>query len=85
MHYWKTKHKSDAKEEMELASSERPPVTPHVYAHVDKEIYAESPVDPSAPLPALGSLFNWCVLEGCKPIVKSGKVFMRRGLHGQYR
>ncbi|KAJ3827599.1 Pleckstrin homology domain-containing protein [Lentinula raphanica] len=83
--YWRNKHRNDAKEEMELAQGYRPPVTPHIYAEADRTNYAEPPVDPSSTLPALGSLFNWCVLEGCKPIVKSGKIFMRQGLHGQYR
>ncbi|KAJ3796632.1 Pleckstrin homology domain-containing protein [Lentinula aff. detonsa] len=83
--YWRIKHRNDAKEEMELAQGYRAPVTPHIYAEVDRTNYAEPPVDPSSTLPALGSLFNWCVLEGCKPIVKSGKVFMRKGLRGQYR
>ncbi|KAJ3910630.1 Pleckstrin homology domain-containing protein [Lentinula edodes] len=83
--YWRMKHGNDAKEEMEIAEGYRPLVTPHIYAEADRTIYAGLPVDPSSTLPALGSLFNWCVLEGCKPIVKSGKVFMRQGLHGQYR
>ncbi|KIK69609.1 hypothetical protein GYMLUDRAFT_151680 [Collybiopsis luxurians FD-317 M1] len=82
--YWKLKHRNDAKEEMELAQAFRPLVTPHTYAEVERTPYAESPVDLSSPLPALGSMFNWCVLEGCKPIIKSGKVFMKRGLHSQY-
>ncbi|KAJ4482213.1 Pleckstrin homology domain-containing protein [Lentinula aciculospora] len=85
VNYWRVKHRIDAKEEMKLAQGYRPPVTPHIYAETDRTMYAEPPVDPSSTLPALGSLFNWCVLDGCKPIAKSGKVFMRQGLHGQYR
>ncbi|KAF9077592.1 Pleckstrin homology domain-containing protein [Rhodocollybia butyracea] len=83
VHYWKIKHRLDATEEMELAQISRPLITPHTYAEVNRTPYAESPVDPSA-VPALGSIFNWCVTEGCKPIIKGGKVFMHRGLRGQY-
>ncbi|KAJ7156013.1 Pleckstrin homology domain-containing protein [Mycena crocata] len=84
--YWKQRHRIDASEEMDLAQAYRPRLTPrrHVMRN-DSEIAPEPPVDTSAPLPALGSLYSWCVLEGCKPVVRGGKVFMRRGLHGQYK
>ncbi|KAF5389237.1 hypothetical protein D9757_003483 [Collybiopsis confluens] len=82
--YWKRKHRNDAKEEMRLAQTVRPLVTPYIHSEVYKATYAEPPVDPTSPLPALGSLFNWCALDGCKPVIKSGKVFMKKGLHSQY-
>lgn len=83
--YWKHRHRIDAREEMDVAQSRRPRLTPHTHANPDDQDLPEEPSDPSAPLPALGTLFNWCVLEGCKSIVKGGKVYMRRGLHGQYK
>ncbi|KAL0580133.1 hypothetical protein V5O48_001909 [Marasmius crinis-equi] len=85
IHYWKLKHRRDARDEMDLAQALRPRVTPKTYQEKDRIIYPEPPPDLSAPLPALGSLYNWCVLEGCKPIVKGGKLFTRRGLRGQYK
>ncbi|KAJ7134438.1 Pleckstrin homology domain-containing protein [Mycena epipterygia] len=84
--YWKQRHRIDASEEMDLAQAYRPRLTPrrHVMRN-DSELAPEPPIDTSAPLPALGSLYSWCVLTGCKPVVRGGKVFMRRGLHGQYK
>ncbi|KAF5382546.1 hypothetical protein D9615_002957 [Tricholomella constricta] len=85
--YWKQRHRIDAKEEMDLAQSRRPRLTPLTrVAHVDDcEFPPEAPPDTSAPMPALGSLYSWCVLDGCKPIVKGGKVYVRKGLYGQYK
>ncbi|KAL1662456.1 Pleckstrin homology domain-containing protein [Schizophyllum commune] len=85
--YWRLRKRIDAQEEMELARARRPLITPHLHPyHRDETARApEPPPDASAPLPALGSLFNWCVIEGCKPVVRAGRVFMRRGLNGPYK
>ncbi|KAJ7288432.1 Pleckstrin homology domain-containing protein [Mycena rebaudengoi] len=84
--YWKQRHRIDADEEMDLAQAQRPRLTPRRHVLQDDcELPPDPPADPSAPLPALGSLYSWCVLEGCKPVIRGGKVYVRRGLHGQYR
>jgi len=84
--YWKQRHRIDAKEEMDLAQSRRPRLTPLTRADQDDcEFPPEAPPDTSAPMPALGSLYSWCVLDGCKPIVKGGKVYVRKGLYGQFK
>lgn len=86
--YWKHRHRVDAREEMDLAlvGSNRPRLTPHLYAHCsDHDIPPEVPADMGGSLPALGSLYNWCVLDGCKAVYKSGKLFTRSGLHGGYK
>lgn len=71
---------------MDLAQSRRPRLTPLTRVNQDDcEFPPEAPADVSAPMPALGTLYNWCVLEGCKPITKGGKVYVRRGLSGQYK
>ncbi|KAF8208836.1 hypothetical protein K438DRAFT_1917210 [Mycena galopus ATCC 62051] len=76
----------DASEEMDLAQAYRPRLTKrrHVSRN-DSELAPEAPVDSSAPMPVLSNLYSWCVLEGCKPVIRGGKVHMRRGLHGQYK
>ncbi|KAG5648284.1 hypothetical protein DXG03_004854 [Asterophora parasitica] len=83
--YWKQRHRIDAKEEMDLAQSRRPRLTPLTrVVQDDCELPPEAPPSPSAPMPALGTLYSWCVLEGCKSIVKGGKAYVRKGLYGQY-
>ncbi|KAF9267492.1 hypothetical protein L218DRAFT_978057 [Marasmius fiardii PR-910] len=85
VHFWKLKHRNDARDEMDLAQALHPRVTPKTYQMKDRIIYAEPPPDLSSLMPAFGSLYSWCVLEGCKPIVKGGKLFMRQGLRGQFK
>ncbi|KAH8824972.1 Pleckstrin homology domain-containing protein [Flagelloscypha sp. PMI_526] len=84
--YWKRRHVVDAREEMDLANTRRERVTPRVHVFRDEETMPpEPPPDLSAPMPALGTLYNWCVLEGCKPVLRVGKVYSRRGLRGQFK
>ena len=73
---------------MDLAQvgSHRPRLTPLLYARSEGHgLPPEAPADMEASLPALGSLYNWCVLDGCKAVLKSGKLFTRQGLHGHYK
>ena len=83
--YWKSRHKIDAKQEIELAQARRPRLTPQTRLYQDDELPPEAPDDLSAPYAAMGNLHNWCVLEGCQPIVKVGRIYMKEGLHGQYK
>ncbi|KAJ7601025.1 Pleckstrin homology domain-containing protein [Mycena floridula] len=81
--YWSHRHRIDAREQMDVAQSRRPRLTPHTHIHPSDEV-PETPSDPSAPMPALGTLFNMCIIQGCRPVVKGGKLHMRKGLHGAY-
>jgi hypothetical protein len=83
--YWKHKHRIDAKEEMELVQARRPRLTPQMRVCHDEEFPPEAPADMSAPYPAIENLHNWCILQGCNPITKGGKVFIRKGLRGEYK
>ncbi|CAK5280363.1 unnamed protein product [Mycena citricolor] len=84
--YWRQRHRTDASDEMDLAQAYRPRLTPrrHVVMN-DSELPPEPPVDPLAPLPALSNLYSWCVLEGCRPIIRGGRIYVRKGMYGQYK
>ncbi|KAK0449249.1 hypothetical protein EV421DRAFT_1402130 [Armillaria borealis] len=84
--YWKLRHRADAKDEMDVSAARRSRLTPKLHVCDEGEdIPPTAPPDPGAPLPALTSLYNWCVLEGCKTIIRGGKIHMRRGLGGQFK
>ncbi|KAF5369386.1 hypothetical protein D9758_002548 [Tetrapyrgos nigripes] len=83
--YWKLRVRADTREEMDLAQTRKPRVTPLVHVDNDHIIYTEALPDDKAALPTLGYLYNWCVLEGCRSIIRDGKVFMRRGMRGPYK
>ncbi|EMD39935.1 hypothetical protein CERSUDRAFT_112180 [Gelatoporia subvermispora B] len=83
--YWRHRHQADAQQEMDVVhlSTGRPRVTP--LRRVDSHIGVhEPPPDPKASLPELTTFFNWCTLEDCRPILKSGRLFARQGVYGQY-
>jgi hypothetical protein len=85
--YWKNRHRIDAKQEIELAQAQRPRLTPQirVLQDAEREQPPEAPADPSAPYTAMGTLYNWCILEGCKPVSKGGRLYVKKGLYGQYK
>ncbi|KAF9013461.1 Pleckstrin homology domain-containing protein [Cyathus striatus] len=84
--YWKARHRVDAKEEVELAQAVRSRLTPQVRAcQGEHETAPLPPPDLSAPFPAMNNLFNWCTIGRCKSIVKGGKLYVRKGLRGQYK
>ncbi|KAH9936321.1 Pleckstrin homology domain-containing protein [Fomitopsis serialis] len=85
--YWRRWHHASAHQEMELVhqSTGRARITPLTHVFEDLDRGPEPIPDPDAPIPELSTVFNWCVLEGCRPIVKCGKLFARKGLKGQYK
>ncbi|KAF8158329.1 Pleckstrin homology domain-containing protein [Crassisporium funariophilum] len=86
MFYWKSRQRIDAKQEIELAQARRPRLTPQTrVCQDDHDVTPEAPADLSAPYAAIDSLYNWCILEGCRPIIKVGKIYIKKGLHGQYK
>ncbi|OBZ71250.1 Glutathione S-transferase 2 [Grifola frondosa] len=92
--YWKKRHEVDARREMDIAhfSTGRERITPRRYPD-DREYRhggtheapPEPPPDPAASLPDLSSFFNWCVLDDCRPILKCGRLYGRKGWWGSYK
>ncbi|KAL0960649.1 hypothetical protein HGRIS_005678 [Hohenbuehelia grisea] len=83
--YWKLRHRFDAHEEMSIAKASRAPVTPKTRVHQNEDMPPEAPGDPNGPMAELSGLYHWCVLEGCKSIIRGGKLYMRRGLRGDFK
>ncbi|KAF8631778.1 hypothetical protein AX17_004993 [Amanita inopinata Kibby_2008] len=83
--YWKQRHRFDAEQEMGIAQASRPRLTPQIRICREHEVPPDAPPDLSASLPALISIYNWCVIKGCRCIRRGGKLFMRKGLWGQYK
>ncbi|THH16545.1 hypothetical protein EW146_g4095 [Bondarzewia mesenterica] len=85
--YWKRRHDTDARQEMDVVqlATGRPRITPRHRWHEDALTPPEPMKDLGAVLPNLSQLYNWCVLDGCRPITKTGRVFVRKGLRGSYK
>lgn len=82
--YWTQRHRVDARQEMELvqAVSGRPR---YVLPRDRREDAPEVTPDPDDASQFLGTFWHWCVLDGCRSIVKSGRLYAKRGLKGQYQ
>jgi hypothetical protein len=72
---------------MNICETTKARVTPHLhrYSQSDESEPSMPPPDPDASSLALSTLYHWCVLDGCRPIIRSGKLFVRKGLRGQYQ
>ncbi|KAI9465399.1 hypothetical protein BJY52DRAFT_1243706 [Lactarius psammicola] len=87
--YWMLRHFVDTRQEMDVVhfATGRPRITPQRLRHEDdgKGHPPEPQSNPALALPYLSSIYHRCVYEGCRPIVKVGRIFMRQGLHGRYK
>jgi hypothetical protein len=71
---------------MDLAQATHPRNTPliHVYGN-DQNEPPEPPADPDTTSTALNIFYNQCVLEGCRSVLKGGRLHVREGMRGQYK
>ncbi len=87
--YWTLRHFVDTRQEMDVVhfATGRPRITPQRLRHEedDKVHPPETQSNPAVVLPYLSSIYHRCVYEGCRPIVKAGRIFVRQGLHGRYK
>jgi len=74
--YWTRRHRVDAREEMDLT---------HAIRGRPKWGSSKIVPDAAADHPHLEEFWNWCVLEGCRPIIKAGRLYEKRGIHKQFR
>jgi hypothetical protein len=83
------RHVVDTRVEMDVVhfATGRPRITPQRSRHEedDKARLPEPQSDPTHVLPYLSTIYHGCVYEGCRPIVKAGRIFVRQGLHGRYK
>ena len=81
--YWKQRHRSDAQHEMDLAQVDRPRLTPRM-----SKCQTHAPLELQSTLSSLVTMYstsNWCMIQGCHPILRGGKLFMKEGFRGQYK
>ncbi|KAI0070145.1 hypothetical protein K474DRAFT_1687553 [Panus rudis PR-1116 ss-1] len=84
--YWRKRHQVDARQEMDLAhEAGRSRISPPVHEHPHYHEIQDTLPGPDASLPELSTFYNWCVLDGCRPILKCGRLYWRKGLRGQYK
>lgn len=85
--YWRLRHAADAKQEMDVVhyATGKPRVTPARYVHEDKLRPPDALADEAVVLPYLSMQYNWCLFNGCKPVGKTGRIYVRDGLKGKFK
>ncbi|KAG9035602.1 hypothetical protein FRB95_011008 [Tulasnella sp. JGI-2019a] len=74
--YWTRRHRVDARQEMDLT---------HAIRGRPKWGSSEIILDATADHPHIEQFWSWCVLEGCRPIIKAGRLYEKRGPHKQFK
>ncbi|KAG9125743.1 hypothetical protein FRC07_006402 [Ceratobasidium sp. 392] len=81
--YWTRRHRVDARDEMELvfATQGRARFT------IPKPGKEEAPEGyvPDGASPYLAKFWNWCVIEGCRAIVKGGRLYTKKGIRKDFK
>jgi hypothetical protein len=92
--YWRRRERVDAIQLMELSPSSGlvnrlPPRGTRRAAHdaAQEEDDGEPPPTRSEVLssPHLSHLYNWCILDGCRALMKEGVMHVRKGMRGVFR
>ncbi|KAG8964650.1 hypothetical protein FRC03_001492 [Tulasnella sp. 419] len=73
--YWTRRHRVDARQEMDIAMAER--------GRINRKV--EGIPDVQANSPYLGDFWNWCIIDGCRPVIRSGRLFAASGVHKQFK
>ncbi|KAG8886651.1 hypothetical protein FRB97_000071 [Tulasnella sp. 331] len=98
--YWTRRHRVDARQEMDLThamrglpkwgSSEIVPDAAVDHPYLEREVLIrkkgvhDRQVSLAEPVPST-EFWSWCVLEGCRPIIKAGRLYEKRGPHKQFK
>lgn len=82
--YWTRKHRLDARLEMDIvhANSGR---TRFLVPRAGENVYPAPPPDPREASPLLGTWWHWCVLNGCRSIIRAGRLYMATGAKEEMR
>ncbi|KAH7336895.1 Pleckstrin homology domain-containing protein [Rhizoctonia solani] len=81
--YWTRRHRVDARDEMELVFATQGRVR-FTTPRGGREEAPEGWI-PDGASPYLAKFWNWCVLEGCRTIVKAGRLYTKKGIRKQFK
>ncbi|KLT42021.1 hypothetical protein CC85DRAFT_285951 [Cutaneotrichosporon oleaginosum] len=71
--YWTTRRRVDARSAMDV-----------VQLHMGREAFVGQALDLHTET-LVNQLWNWCVIDGCRPVTHSGRVYVRRSKWGKFR
>lgn len=71
--YWSLRRRVDARSAMDV-----------VQLHIGREAFVGQALDINTET-LVNQLWNWCVIDGCRPVTHSGRVYVRRSKWGKFR
>lgn len=82
INYWSQRHIVDTKAELDLLRETGPEnsLVSKVHHRGDLGI----PLRPDEGTFAIGAFWNWCVIDGCRAILKGGRIHSKEKLRSQY-
>lgn len=75
----------DAIEQMELSSfgpRRRPPTSSNPHSREASPEREEETVEKAS---LLSKVYNFCIMEECRPIVRCGRFYVKKGLRGMFK
>ncbi|KAH8918424.1 hypothetical protein BT69DRAFT_1225419 [Atractiella rhizophila] len=81
--YWKRRQQEDAAEQMEITPSTHDVLNHFRKKPDDDEVSLDDRLKFGGPL--LGAIYNWCILNGCRTIIKCGRLYIRAGVNKLYK
>ena len=83
--YWKKRVKDDTLNQMNILRETGKGITSSKRYFKDGEVIPQARTDPENATMYLDEFWNWCVVEGCRQILRSGKLYVKNKSRGQYR
>lgn len=82
--YWKRREKVDALELMNVSGFDPALIHRHKQERSNPRSLSLTP-DMDTIAPMLGSLWHWCAIQGCRGIIRCGRLFHKKKLHAPFR
>lgn len=82
--YWRRRERADAVELMYASGIDMGELHKHLQGHKTRTDGFEG-VDEQMLSPLLGNVWNWCAIEGCRNIIKSGRLFHKKSNYGAFK
>lgn len=79
--YWTQKQHDDARLEMDIMHSISGRMR-FLTSRIGENAYPAMPPNPHEASASLGTWWHWCVLDSCRSIIRSGRLFMRSASRG---
>ncbi|PWY98942.1 hypothetical protein BCV70DRAFT_163637 [Testicularia cyperi] len=84
--YWRRRERADAAELMYASGVDLSELNKHLQGRHSRKTHGNiTAVDDQKLSPMLGNIWNWCSIEGCRNIIRSGRLFHKKSKFGAFK